>query len=89
MDNKAKRGRSTGPRLRTRNLKRQEADVITAPTGVLDRRTLLAARAAAGALPEPVARHVCAPADDGDGASQRRVVLAPFAPEPYPRRGAL
>jgi len=56
---------------------------------MLDRRTLLAARAAPGALPQPVARCVCAPADDGDGARQRRVVLAPFAPEPHPRRGPL
>ena len=38
---------------------------------MLDRRTLLAARAAPGALPQPVARCVCAPADDGDGARQR------------------
>jgi hypothetical protein len=68
---------------------RQEAHVITTPAGVLDRRAPSAARAAAGALSEPVARHICAPADDGDGASQRRVVLAPFAPEPDPRRGAL
>jgi len=30
--------------------KRQEADVIPAPAGMLDRRTLLAARATAGAL---------------------------------------
>ena len=36
---------------RTSSRKRQEADVIPAPTGVLDRRTLLAACAAAGALP--------------------------------------
>ena len=48
--------------------------MVAAPTGMLDRRALLAASAAAGALPEPVARHVCAPADDGDGASQRRLL---------------
>jgi hypothetical protein len=35
----------------------------------------------------PVARCVCAPADDGDGAGRRRMMLAAFAPEPYPRRG--
>jgi hypothetical protein len=28
-------------------------------------------------------------ADDGDGAGQRRVMLAAFTPEPCPRRGAL
>jgi hypothetical protein len=48
---KAKWGRSTGPRLRTRNRERQESDVVTAPTGMLDRCALLAACAAAGALP--------------------------------------
>jgi len=48
---KAKRGRSTGPRLRTRNRKRQEADVFSAPAWVLDRRTLSAACTAAGTLP--------------------------------------
>jgi hypothetical protein len=68
---------------------RQKADIITAPAGMLDRRTLSAARAAAGALPKPVARYIRAPADDGNGASQRRVVLAAFAPEPHPWRGTL
>jgi hypothetical protein len=39
------------PHLLRLDGKRQEADVFAAPTGVLDRRTPFAARAAAGALP--------------------------------------
>jgi hypothetical protein len=51
--------------------KGQEAHVITTPAGMLDRCTLVAARGGAGALPQPVARCPCAPADDGDGTPQR------------------
>src|SRR5207248_2306127 len=69
--------------------KRQEAYVITAPPWMLDRRALMAAGGAAGALPQPVARYACTPPDDGHRAGQRRVMLAALAPEPYPRRCAL
>lgn len=61
----------------------QEPDVITGPAGALEGRALAAARRAAGALPQPIARYICTPADDGDGASERRVMLASLAPEPY------
>jgi len=42
-------------KLGSRGLRRkwQAAEVITAPAGMLDRRALIAARAAAGALPQP------------------------------------
>jgi len=56
---------------------------------MLDRRTLVAARGAAGALPQPVARRDCTPPDDGDRTGQRRMVLAAIAPEPHPQRGAM
>ncbi len=68
---------------------RQEAYVGAAPSGVLDGRALVVAAGAACALPQDIARRVAAPADDGDRARQRRVVLAPLAVEPQPRRRAV
>jgi hypothetical protein len=68
---------------------RQEADVIATPSGVLDRRALVAASRATRTTSKLVARSVRAPADHGNSARQRCMVLALFAPHPYPRRRTL
>jgi len=68
---------------------RQEADIVAGPAGVLDRRALRAARGAAGAASQLIAGSVSAPSDHSDSARQRRVVLARFAVDPYPRRRVL
>jgi transposase InsO family protein len=88
--------RKVGPRLRRgRRLnrpfrrKRQEADVIAAPSGMLDRCAFVAANGATCTTPQLVARCVRPPRDHGDGARQRCMVLTLFAPHPYPRRRAL
>jgi hypothetical protein len=52
---------------------------ITSIGESLQSRSLVSAHGAAGALPKHVARRVAAPAVDGDGARQWRVVLAPLA----------
>ena len=54
--------------------KRQEADVGTAPTRVLDGRPFVAAGRAPRTSPELVARRVGSPTDDGNGAGDRRRV---------------
>jgi hypothetical protein len=53
---------------------------------MLNGRSFVAARAAARALPQLVARCLGAPADHRHGARQRCVVLAPLAIQPEPRR---
>jgi hypothetical protein len=67
----------------------QEADVVAAPSGMLDRRALVAASGAPRTPSKLVTRSVRAPTDHGDSARQRRAVLALLAPYPYPRRRAL
>src|ERR1700733_8746038 len=68
---------------------RQEPNVIATPSGMLDRRALIAASGATRTTPKPIARSVWAPTDHGDGAREWRMVLAFFAPHPYPRRRTL
>ena len=69
--------------------KRHKADAIAAPARMLDHRAFVAAPGAASALTQPIARYFCAPADDGDGARQRRFVLAAVTVHPNPRRRSL
>jgi hypothetical protein len=69
--------------------KRHEADMFAAPARMLDGRALVAAGSTAGTLPQLVTRYVGAPANYRDSASERRVVLALLAIEPYPSRRAL
>jgi hypothetical protein len=66
-----------------------KADIIATPSGMLNRRALGATDATAGAPPQFVAGGVSAPADHGNSAREGRMVLAPFAPHPYPGRRAL
>lgn len=56
---------------------------------MLDRGALPAARGTAGALPELIARRVCAPPDHEWHKSRGRAVLAPLAPQPDPSRRVL
>lgn len=81
--------RRSAPTLRGSRRKRHEADIGAAPTGTLDRRAQSAAWCAASAPPQLVARRISAPTDDGNGAGERRVMLAAFAMQPHPRRRAV
>jgi hypothetical protein len=66
-----------------------EANMITSPAWMLEGRTFTAATGAACGSPQFVARDIRPPPDDGDGASNRRVMLAALAPKPDPRRSSL
>jgi hypothetical protein len=74
---------------RWRRWKRHEADMFATPPRMLNGRALVAARGTAGTLPQFVARYIGAPADDRDGAGERRIVLTLLAIEPHPWRRAL
>src|SRR5215469_4220271 len=65
--------------------KRIEADIITGPPWPLERRAFPAAVCANCAGAQSVARGIRAPPDDGDCASERRMVLIPLGPQPDPR----
>ncbi len=75
------RGRSgaepTPPRTTPKRLDRlgtAGSQVGAAPTGMLERRAFPAARCAAGAPPQLIARRISTPPDHGDSASKRRIV---------------
>jgi hypothetical protein len=68
---------------------RQEADIIAAPTRMLDRRALAAASGARAQRRSLSLEVFGPPTDHGNSARQRRAVLAVLAPYPYPRRRAL
>ena len=68
---------------------RQKADIGAAPARMLNGCALVAAGCAPRPLPQHIARRVAAPADDGDRARQRCVMLAVLAVQPQPRRGAV
>jgi hypothetical protein len=69
--------------------KRHKTNVRAGRPGILQRRALVPTAGAARGLPQNVARRVVAPADDGDRARKRSVVLAPLAIQPKPRRRAV
>ena len=61
----------------------------TAPTGMLQRRALMAAGGAPSPSSELIAQGVWSPPDDRYGTGDRRRVPAPLAIEPEPGRGAV
>jgi hypothetical protein len=69
--------------------KRAEADVIAGPAWMLEGCTFAAATGAARTSAQLIAWGIRPPPDDGDRASERRVMLTPLAPYPYPRRRSL
>jgi hypothetical protein len=69
--------------------KRQEADIGTTPSRMLERGALVAAGRAPGTSTELIARCVGTPADHRHSAGDRRRVPALLAIEPEPRCGAV
>ena len=65
--------------------KRQEADMIAAPTWMLEGGTFAPAISAARASTQFVTTDIRPPPDDGHGASKWRMMLAALAPQPHPR----
>jgi len=63
--------------------------MIVGPSWMLQCRAPTAAAGASRAGAEFVARSGRSPSDDGNSASERRMVLAALAPQPHPRRRSL
>jgi hypothetical protein len=59
------------------------------PAGTLEARTFPAATRATCTSAQFVTGSIWPPSDESDRASERRMMLAVFAPRPNPRRGSL